>query len=172
MVDGFPRALDQAVYFEKEVVEASQILFYDVPQEIMLARCMKRAETSGRSDDNAETIKTRVQNYFDQSLPVVDYYKMFGKVKHIDATGDIASVYAQTKAAIIPQTVCVLGPKASGKTTIASALCARTNTKHFDFNTFLIQNGLIGQDDETVTSQLIQSLSKEQMPRVVLENFP
>lgn len=161
MVDGFPRALDQAVYFEKNVVEASQILFYDVPQEIMLERCIKRAETSGRADDNAEVIKTRVQNYFDQSLPVVDYYKMFGKVKHIDATGDIASVYAQTKAAIIPQTVCVLGPKASGKTTIANALCARTNTKHFDFNTFLIQNGLIGQDDETVTAQLIQSLSKE-----------
>ena len=138
----------------------------------MLQRCMKRAETSGRADDNAETIKTRVQNYFDQSLPVVDYYKQFGKVKHIDATGDIASVYAQTKSAIIPQTLCVLGPKASGKTTIANALCARTNTKHFDFNTFLIQNGLIGQDDETVTSQLIQSLSKEQMPRVVLENFP
>jgi adenylate kinase len=172
LVDGFPRALDQAIYFEKNVVEASQILFYDVPQEIMLERCMKRAETSGRADDNAETIKTRVQNYFDQSLPVVEYYKMFGKVKHIDATGDIASVFAQTKASIIPQTMCVLGPKSSGKTTISLALCQRTNTKHVDFNTFLIQNGLIGQDDETVTAQLISSLSKEHMPRIVLENFP
>ena len=60
----------------------------------MLQRCMKRAETSGRSDDNPETIKTRVQNYFDQSLPVVDYYRKFGKVRHIDATGSIADVYA------------------------------------------------------------------------------
>ena len=50
---------------------------------------MKRAETSGRSDDNAETIKTRVQNYFDQSLPVVDYYKHTGKVHHINALGSI-----------------------------------------------------------------------------------
>jgi len=60
LIDGFPRAVDQAMYFERHVVEAFQVLYYDVPQETMLERCMKRAETSGRSDDNAETIKTRV----------------------------------------------------------------------------------------------------------------
>lgn len=60
----------------------------------MTERCLKRAETSNRSDDNADTIKKRVQNYFDQSLPVVDYYKKFGKVRRIDATLDIGEVYA------------------------------------------------------------------------------
>ena len=55
---------------------------------------MKRAETSGRADDNAETIIARVQNYFAQTIPVVDYYKKFGKVRHIDATGSISEVYA------------------------------------------------------------------------------
>jgi UMP-CMP kinase len=55
----------------------------------MVERCLKRAETSGRSDDNPDTIKKRVQNYFDQSLPVIDYYKRFGKVFEIDATGDV-----------------------------------------------------------------------------------
>lgn len=55
---------------------------------------MKRAETSGRSDDNAETILKRVENYFNQTVPVVDYYKKFGKVRHIDATGSISEVYA------------------------------------------------------------------------------
>jgi len=30
----------------------------------MKQRCLKRAETSGRSDDNAETIIKRVENYF------------------------------------------------------------------------------------------------------------
>lgn len=172
MLDGFPRALDQAVYFEKNVVEANQILFYDVPQEKMLERCMKRAETSGRSDDNAETIKARVQNYFDQSLPVVNYYKQFGKVKHIDATGDIASVYAQSKTAVLPQCMFVLGAKASGKTTIGTSMATRTNMKLIDFNDYLKKNGLTGQDDETVTASLIQSLVQETIPRIVLENFP
>jgi adenylate kinase family enzyme len=31
----------------------------------MIERCLKRAETSGRSDDNPDTIKKRVQNYLD-----------------------------------------------------------------------------------------------------------
>lgn len=133
---------------------------------------MKRAETSGRSDDNAETIKTRVQNYFDQSLPVVDYYKKFGKVRHIDATGNISQVYAQSKTAVLPQCMFVLGPKASGKSTIGAAMAARTNMKLIDFNGFVAANGLDGQDDESVTSQFIQSLARETTPRVVLENFP
>lgn len=36
LIDGFPRAVDQAIYFEQNVVETQQVLFYDVPQEIML----------------------------------------------------------------------------------------------------------------------------------------
>jgi adenylate kinase family enzyme len=40
----------------------------------MFARCMKRAETSGREDDNEDTIKKRVENYFETSAPVVEYY--------------------------------------------------------------------------------------------------
>ena len=68
----------------------------------MLQRCMKRAETSGRSDDNAKTIKKRVQNYFDSSYPVGEYYRKFGKVRTIDATGGVSDVYNQTKEAVLP----------------------------------------------------------------------
>jgi adenylate kinase family enzyme len=153
-------------------MEVTQVLFYDVPQEIMLQRCMKRAETSGRSDDNAETIKTRVQNYFDQSLPVVHFYKQFGKVSHIDATGSIAEVYAQSKLSVMPQVMFMLGPKASGKTTIANRMAERTNMKVIDFNQFVHSNGLEGQDDETITQLFIASLIKERAQRIVLENFP
>jgi adenylate kinase family enzyme len=133
---------------------------------------MKRAETSGRSDDNAETIKTRVQNYFDQSLPVVHYYKKFGKVRHIDATGSISEVYTQSKAAVLPQTMFILGPKASGKTTIGNCMASRTNGKLIDFNQFCQNQGLEGQDDETVTTQFIKHLAKQVTPRLILENFP
>ena len=58
---------------------------------------MKRAESSGRVDDNPDVIKKRVQNYFDQSYPVVEYYTKFGKVRRIDATGDVNDVYAATR---------------------------------------------------------------------------
>ena len=58
---------------------------------------MKRAETSGRADDNEITIAKRVDTYFAQTLPVVEYYKQLGKVHHIDATGSIDEVYTLTK---------------------------------------------------------------------------
>jgi UMP-CMP kinase len=102
LIDGFPRAIDQATYFEKNVMEAHAILYYDVPREIMLERCTSRAKTSGRADDNPETMANRVDNFFKHSQPVVDYYKQFGKVHCVDATGTIQEVYAQTKAAILP----------------------------------------------------------------------
>lgn len=101
LIDGFPRAINQAEYFESQVAPVSQVLFYDVPQEVMEARCLKRAETSGRSDDNPETIKKRVQTYFDETMPVVSHYKALGdKVAHIDAMASIDEVFAKTNAAL------------------------------------------------------------------------
>jgi len=97
LVDGFPRSIDQAQYFEQNVYETHSVLFYDVPEDLMLERCMKRAETSGRIDDNPETIKKRVQNYFDQTQPVIEYYKKFNKVRKIDATVGISEVYKQSR---------------------------------------------------------------------------
>ena len=108
----------------------------------MLERCMKRAETSGRADDNAETIQKRVQNYVDQSYPVVEYYQKFGKVSKIDATGGIGEVYAQSRTAVLPQTMFLLGQKASGKSTVARKMAERTNMQHMDFPKWVLDAGL------------------------------
>jgi len=138
----------------------------------MLERCLKRAETSGRSDDNPDTIKKRVQNYFDQSYPVIEYYSKFGKVRKIDARGDISQVYALTKAAVLPQTMFVVGPKAAGKTCVAENLAARTNMRHINFLSYIEEKGLKGESDETICLDLIQHLARLQEPRVILESFP
>jgi len=49
---------------------------------------MERAKTSGRSDDTEEIITKRLQTYNEQSKPVVDLYKKFGKVREVDGAGD------------------------------------------------------------------------------------
>ena len=63
LIDGFPRALDQAEEFEKEVIPCKLVLFFDCPQDVMQERLLKRAETSGRADDNIETIKKRFDTF-------------------------------------------------------------------------------------------------------------
>ena len=114
-------------------MEAHSILYYEVPKEIMMTRCMQRAETSGRADDNPKTMENRVNNFFEHSQPVVDYYRKFGKVNTIDATGSIQDVYTLTKQAILPECMCLMEPKASGKTTIGYKMSGRVNIKLVDF---------------------------------------
>jgi len=66
----------------------------------------------------------------------------------------------------------ILGPKASGKTIIAESLAERTNMNLINFNEFIESNGLADAEDEVITMALIEKLSKEVKPRVILENFP
>ena len=41
----------------------------------MTARLLKRAETSGRVDDNEETIKKRLETFFTQTMPVIEHFE-------------------------------------------------------------------------------------------------
>ena len=133
---------------------------------------MKRAETSTRSDDNKDTIIKRFQAYNEQSRPVCEFYSRFGKVRLINSNRDPLEIYQDTRAAMLPQISCMIGPKASGKTTLGVALCERTNMKLINFDNFVAESRLQDEDDEVVTSALIKMLSRENCPRVLLENFP
>ncbi|KAB5580341.1 adenylate kinase-domain-containing protein [Coniochaeta sp. 2T2.1] len=97
LIDGFPRKMDQAVKFEETVCPAKFVLFYDCPEEEMQRRLMERGKTSGRADDNAESIKKRFRTFVETSMPVVEYYGKSGKVVKIDATGSPGQVYEETR---------------------------------------------------------------------------
>lgn len=103
---------------------------------------------------------------------MIDYYQRFNKVARIDATGDIADVYRQTKQAILPQTMFILGPKASGKTLIAQNVAERTNMTMINFDQFVEAHDLKDTDDERKMMALLSALSRELKPRVIIENFP
>lgn len=56
------------------------VILFDVSDETMKTRLMKRAETSGRADDNEETIVKRLDTFHNVTQPVIDYYTEQGKV--------------------------------------------------------------------------------------------
>jgi UMP-CMP kinase len=59
LVDGFPRKMDQALKFEEDVCRAALVLFYTTTEQVMLDRLLERGKTSGREDDNEESIVKR-----------------------------------------------------------------------------------------------------------------
>ena len=100
LIDGFPRKLDQAVYFEQTVAPSELVIFLDCPEEVMEKRLLKRGETSGRDDDNEESIRKRFRVFVETSMPVVDDYEKKGKVVKVPATGSVEEVYAVVRAGI------------------------------------------------------------------------
>jgi UMP-CMP kinase len=97
LIDGFPRKMDQALKFEEAVCPSKFVLFYDCPEEEMQKRLLKRGETSGRSDDNAESIKKRFKTFVETSMPVVDFFQKENRVIKIIATKTPDEVYKETK---------------------------------------------------------------------------
>jgi adenylate kinase family enzyme len=79
LIDGFPRQIDQAKYFEDNIHQCKFVLFFDCPENILEQRLLKRGETSGRADDNLATIKKRFKTFIEASMPVIDYFEKMGK---------------------------------------------------------------------------------------------
>jgi len=102
LVDGFPRKMDQAIKFDESVCQSSLVLFLTCTEEIMLERLLERGKTSGREDDNKESIVKRFRTFVETSMPVVDYYrkKRSDAVLEIDSTQSKDEVYAQLKGPI------------------------------------------------------------------------
>lgn len=98
LIDGFPRKMDQALKFEEDVCRARMILFYDCPEAVMEARLLERGKTSGRADDNADSIRKRFRTFVETSMPVVDLFEREGRVARIDASAAPDAVFKDTSA--------------------------------------------------------------------------
>jgi len=64
----------------------------------MKKRLLKRAETSGRVDDNEETIIKRLKTFHNHTQPVIDYYEKQSKVCKIVAEGTVDEIFAKVVA--------------------------------------------------------------------------
>jgi len=98
LIDGYPREVSQGQEFEKEIAPCSQILYFQVSDETMTQRLLKRGETSGRADDNVETIKKRLNTFHQHSEPVMDAYA--SKCAKIPAERAVDDIFADVCAAL------------------------------------------------------------------------
>lgn len=100
LVDGFPRKMDQAVKFDEDVCTSSMVLYFDTTEEEMTKRLLERGKTSGREDDNLESIKKRFVTYKEQTKPVIEHYEKMNKVATINSSASIEEVHEKAKEAV------------------------------------------------------------------------
>ena len=95
--DGFPRTIPQAEALKKMLAErghkVAAMIELDVPEDELMTRLIKRGQESGRSDDNAETIKKRLDVYHNQTAPLIEWYKGEGIHHHINGLGELPRIF-------------------------------------------------------------------------------
>jgi adenylate kinase len=100
LIDGYPREVKQGQQFESEIMEAALVIYFEVSAETMTQRLLGRAKTSGRVDDNIETIKKRLDTFYKQTEPVVDHYRKQGKLVLVKAEGSVDSIFGEVQPAL------------------------------------------------------------------------
>jgi adenylate kinase len=104
ILDGFPRTVAQAEALEallkKLNKEISVLIDLLVEKNELISRLLKRGQTSGRCDDNLETIQKRLEVYQLQTAPVNDFYKNLNKYISIDGIGTMEEIFARIAAVI------------------------------------------------------------------------
>lgn len=101
LIDGFPRNQDNLDGWNREMadkVDLLFVLFFDCSEETCVERCLKRgAAGSGRSDDNMESLKKRIQTFINDSLPIIEYYKEKDLVRRVEASKAPEDVFEEVK---------------------------------------------------------------------------
>lgn len=103
LIDGFPRNQDNFDGWMRvmgEIVDVPFILFMDADEETMISRIMERSKTSGRNDDNIESLRKRFDTFKKETMPIVEMYEAQGKTKRINALRSVDEVYADVTASL------------------------------------------------------------------------
>lgn len=96
--DGFPRTVEQAEALSTLLHERSMnavMLEMIVEEEEIIKRLLNRGKTSGRADDNYETIKQRIKVYHEVTHPVCDYYLKQHNYFAINGNNTMEETFAQ-----------------------------------------------------------------------------
>lgn len=90
--DGFPRTIVQAKALKDMLQERGEkitiTINLNVSEDVLMERLLRRAKIEGRADDNEETIKKRFKVYYNQTYPLIEWFKNEGVLSEFTFKGD------------------------------------------------------------------------------------
>lgn len=100
LLDGFPRNIAQAEWLTATLADRGtpieSVVLLTAPDEVLTERMLAR----GRADDTAEAIKKRLDIYYSETQPLVDYYG--SAVVAIDGVGEVDEIHRRIMTAVAP----------------------------------------------------------------------
>lgn len=96
--DGFPRTTPQAEALDELLAETGEsisgLIELSVDEDEIVKRVLLRGKTSGRADDNDESIiRKRINVYRNETTPVAEYYGLSHKSHKIQGVGSIDDIF-------------------------------------------------------------------------------
>lgn len=102
--DGIPRRVGQAQYvidfLHSQGKNGLVTIFLDVPKEESLARLLKRAEIENRVDDTKEKIEFRLDQYYSETVPMLELMKQHTRFIAVDGKPAVDEVTIAINSAL------------------------------------------------------------------------
>ncbi|KAJ8278929.1 hypothetical protein COCON_G00059950 [Conger conger] len=101
LIDGFPRNQDNLQGWAsvmEDKADVKFVLFFECSDQVCIDRCLERGKSSGRTDDNRESLEKRIKTYLQSTRPIIEQYQQQGKVRTVDASRGVDQVFADVKA--------------------------------------------------------------------------
>ncbi len=93
VLDGYPRNIEQIELFDPKF---DKVFYLNASEEQVIERLLKR----GRKDDTREGIKTRLDLYYQQTRPLLDYYQKLNKLIEVDGSGSVEEIGQRVREAL------------------------------------------------------------------------
>ena len=101
ITNGYPRSLEQAIWFDEFLAEAGRMVDLVVYIDIKDETSLKRLSNRKRSDDNTDTVKNRLNVFKQETEEVLDYYQKAAKLVRVDGEGSIENIHIRIEELLV-----------------------------------------------------------------------
>ena len=168
LIDGFPKTLNDALYFEQNIQPIELIIKFNTKEETCIQNLISCGNNKNDFKNNFEQINKDIKS-------IDDFYSPFSIVREVNTDDKtIGEINILIKQCLYPTIYSIIGKRYSGKTELGKILEKRMGIKLIDFNDFLNTKDIKKNinDNKYIMDKFIELLRSLRDIRILIEDFP